>query len=147
MQFHACWVIYTVKELDSNAKHGQSFRKRFGRITECFCAKYTLPGFLQVSESFFRSWLFMTSWRVELLVWAFLPEEREQEQAHQRTSFGSATRDSLGNNVSKECLCVFGCKVKITLFSFPKNPALHEQWMQFVFRGSFSQVCLLTNVL
>ncbi len=45
--------------------------------------------------------------------------------------------------------CVFGCEGKITLFSFPKNPALREQWMQFVFRGSNgdSQVCLLTNVL
>ncbi len=39
--------------------------------------------------------------------------------------------------------CVFGCKGKITLFSFPKNPALREQWMQFVFWGqqqSFSSV-------
>ncbi len=26
MLFHACWVIYTVKELDSRAKHGQSFK-------------------------------------------------------------------------------------------------------------------------
>ncbi len=45
--------------------------------------------------------------------------------------------------------CVFGCEGKITLFSFPKNPALREQWIQFVFRGSngVSQVCLLTNVL
>ncbi|XP_048051053.1 zinc finger protein 883-like isoform X1 [Megalobrama amblycephala] len=31
--------------------------------------------------------------------------------------------------------CVFGCKGKITLFSFPKDPALREQWMQFVFPG------------
>ncbi len=39
--------------------------------------------------------------------------------------------------------CVFGCKGKITLFSFPKNPALCEQWMQFVFTGqqrSFTSV-------
>ncbi len=39
--------------------------------------------------------------------------------------------------------CVFGCERKITLFSFPKNPALHEQWMQFVFsqqKRSFSSV-------
>ncbi len=45
--------------------------------------------------------------------------------------------------------CVFGCEGKITLFSFPKNPALREQWMQFAFPGqqwSFSSV-LLTNVL
>ncbi len=59
----------------------------------------------------------------------------------------NACNDSPGKNVSKE-VC-FGCEGKITLFSFPKNPVLHEQWMQFVFRGSngVSQVCLLTNVL
>ncbi len=27
--------IYTVKELDSHAKHGQSFKIRFGSMTEC----------------------------------------------------------------------------------------------------------------
>ncbi len=39
--------------------------------------------------------------------------------------------------------CVFGCDGKITLFSFPKNPALRKQWMQFVFPGqqrSFANV-------
>ncbi len=39
--------------------------------------------------------------------------------------------------------CVFGCKGNITLFSFPKNPALRKQWMHFVFSGqqrSFSSV-------
>ncbi len=43
---------------------------------------------------------------------------------------------------------VFGCEGKITSFSFLKNPALHEQWTQFVFRGSngVSQACLLMNV-
>ncbi len=39
--------------------------------------------------------------------------------------------------------CAFGCEGKITLFSFPKKTALHEQWMQFVFPGqqwSFTSV-------
>ncbi len=36
MLFHAFRVVYTVKELDSHAKHGQSFKKQFGRITEYF---------------------------------------------------------------------------------------------------------------
>ncbi len=39
--------------------------------------------------------------------------------------------------------CVFGYEGKITLFSFQKNPALCEQWMQFVLPGqqwSFSSV-------
>ncbi len=28
MLFHALWLIYTAKELDSHAKHGQSLKKR-----------------------------------------------------------------------------------------------------------------------
>ena len=31
--------------------------------------------------------------------------------------------------------CVFGCEGKLTVFSFPKNPVLQEQWMPFVFPG------------
>ncbi|XP_052443742.1 uncharacterized protein LOC127985712 isoform X2 [Carassius gibelio] len=31
--------------------------------------------------------------------------------------------------------CVFGCEGKFTVFSFPKNPVLQQQWMQFVFPG------------
>ncbi len=31
--------------------------------------------------------------------------------------------------------CVFGCEGKITLFRFPKNPALRVQWLQFGFLG------------
>ncbi len=31
--------------------------------------------------------------------------------------------------------CVFGCKGKITLFNFPKNAPLCEEWMQFVLPG------------
>ncbi len=41
-------------------KHGQSFKKFFERITEYFCAKNLTSGFVQVSESFFRSLYFMT---------------------------------------------------------------------------------------
>ncbi len=46
-------VVYTVKQLDSHAKHGQSFKKQFGHITEYFCAQNLTSGFIQVSESFF----------------------------------------------------------------------------------------------
>ncbi len=53
MLFHAFRVVYTVKELDSHAKHGQSFKKLFGGITEYFSAKNLSSGFVQVSESFF----------------------------------------------------------------------------------------------
>ncbi len=33
MLFHAFRVVYTVKELDSHAKHGQSFKIQFEHIT------------------------------------------------------------------------------------------------------------------
>ncbi len=60
MLFHAFRVVYTIKELDSHAKHGQSFKKQVGRITEYFCDKNLTSRFVQVSESFFfRSGLFM----------------------------------------------------------------------------------------
>ncbi len=39
MLFHAFRVVYTGKEFDSHAKHGQSLKKKFGCITEYFCAK------------------------------------------------------------------------------------------------------------
>ncbi len=56
MLFHAFRVVYTVKELDSHVKHGQSKKKeRFGSMTEYFCGKIFPSGFfLQVSESFFN---------------------------------------------------------------------------------------------
>ncbi len=58
--FHAFRVVYTGKEFDSHAKHGQSFKKKFGRITEYFCAKNLTSGFVQVLESFFDR---CTLWR------------------------------------------------------------------------------------
>ncbi len=36
MLFHTFSVVYTVKELDSHAKHGQSFKKQFGRMNLSF---------------------------------------------------------------------------------------------------------------
>ncbi len=65
----------------------------------------------------------------------------ERERAHHRISFGCTGRMSLKKYV-------FGCEGKITLFSFPKNPALRKQLSLF-FQGSngVSQVCLLMKVL
>ncbi len=62
MLFHAFRVVYTVKGLDYLAKHGQSFKKcsKFGCITDYFCAKNLTSGFVQVSESFIRTWLLLT---------------------------------------------------------------------------------------
>ena len=61
MLFHAYWVFYTVKELDSHGKHGQSFKNKVVRLKEHFCGKNTPSGLSQVSESFFRVWACVTS--------------------------------------------------------------------------------------
>lgn len=37
--------------------------------------------------------------------------------------------------------CVFGCEGVLSLFGFPKNPTLREQWMQFVFQGQHHGKC------
>ncbi len=61
MLFHAFRVVYTVKELDSNAKHRQCKKpKTIWSIPEYFCAKNLTSGFVQVSKSFFQTWLFLT---------------------------------------------------------------------------------------
>ncbi len=85
---------------------------------------------------------------VELLIWVFLPEERARARIDRSESAPINTLQSLalhGTRSGRMSLkkCVFGCEGKITLFSFPKNPALREQWMQFVFprqQRSFSSV-------
>ncbi len=59
--FHAVLLIYTVKELDSHAKHDQSLKKQVGRMTEYFCAIYTPSGFVYISGSIFRVWPCMMS--------------------------------------------------------------------------------------
>ncbi len=51
MLFHACLVIYTIKELDSYMANVS--KKKKGCITVYFCIKYTLSGSLQVSDFFF----------------------------------------------------------------------------------------------
>ncbi len=87
---------------------------------------------------------------MELLIWAFLPEERAHARINLSESM-SAPINALhsaalhGTRSGRMSLkkCVFGCEGKITLFSFPKNTALRKQWMQLVFPGqqrSFSSV-------
>ncbi len=44
MLFHAFRVVYTVKELDSHAKHGQSFKKNFWTYNSISVPKISLPG-------------------------------------------------------------------------------------------------------
>ncbi len=109
MLFRPFRVICTVKELDSHAKHGQSFKKLFGSMTEYFCAKNLPSRFVQVPESFFQSWLLLTKTMVELLIWAFLPKECARARIDWSESKSApinelhlAARDLLEKNVSKE---------------------------------------------
>ncbi len=78
-------------------------------ITEYFCAKNLTSGFVQVSESFFVALADVNDGGTPYM--GISPgrtrpcthrPEREQECANRHTSIGSATRDSLGKNVSKE---------------------------------------------
>ncbi len=129
MLFHAFRVVYTVKELDSHAKHGQSLKKKFGHITEYFCAKNLTSGFVQVSDSFFSivvlddvndggtPYMGISPGRTRPCTHR---PEWEPERAHQRASIGRlAARDSLGKNVSKEvCFWLWG---KDNLVQLPKT--------------------------
>ncbi len=119
------WVIYTVNELDSHAKHGQSFKKWFGSITEYFCTKYTLLGFLQVLESFFDRG---SSWDNEGGNSLYTHFSRKNAPVHTSTKAGarerarlsmlypaSLHRDSLGKNISKEvCFCFLSMSENFT---------------------------------
>ncbi len=110
MRFHAFRVIYTVKELDSHAKHGQSFKKRLGGITVFLLQKSSF----QVRTSFGKFFSIMALADVNDGGTPYLDispgrtrpcthqPDREQERGHQRASFGcTAARDSL-EKVSKE---------------------------------------------
>ncbi len=149
MPFHACWVIYTVKELDSHAKHGQSFKKRFGRITVFLCPIHTSGFLTSFGKLFFHHG---SSGRNEEWNSLYGHFSRKSAPVHTSTSARARARPSTRfirqhctGLALKECLLrsVFGCKGNITLFSFPKKPALRKQWMHFVFPGqqrSFASV-------
>ncbi len=79
-------------------------------------------GFVQF-QKVFRSWLFVTSWRVELLIWAFLPEERararidrsesKSESALINALYLAALHEIHSGSMSLK-KCVFVCEGKIT---------------------------------
>ncbi len=112
MLFHAFRVVYTVKELDSHAKHGQSLKKKFGCITEYFCGK---KSHFRIRTSFGEFFSIVVLDDVNDGGTPYMGispgrtrpcthrPARERERAHQRASIGRlAARDSLGKNVSKE---------------------------------------------
>ncbi len=137
MLFHAFRVVYTVKDLDSHAKHGQSLKKRFRSMTEYLFAKTFPSRFVQVSESFF--FFFFLIMALPDVMKGGTPymgispgrarprthqPGQEQERAHQHASSCGSARDLLGTGRMSLKKCVFGCKGMITLFSFPKEPSV-----------------------
>ncbi len=53
MLFHAFLVVYTVKELDSHAKHGQSLKDFFWTYNSISVPKISLPGSYKFQRVFF----------------------------------------------------------------------------------------------
>ncbi len=78
---------------------------------------------------------------MELLIWAFLPEERACTRIDQSVPINALQSAGWqhGTRSGRMSLkkCVFGCEGKITLFSFPKEPTV--TWTVDIvcfFRGS-----------
>ncbi len=118
MLFHAFRVVYTVKEFDSHAKHGQSFKKKIWTYNRVFLCQ----------KSHFRV-------RGRTCPCTHRPEW-ERERAHQCASIGTlAARDSLGKNVSKEvCFWLWG---KDNLVQLPKRTHRYvNSGYSLFFRGS-----------
>ncbi len=121
MLFHAFRVVYTVKEFDSHAKHGQSLKKKiwmYNRVFRCQKSHFRV----RTSGEFFQSWFLLNEGGTPYMGISPGRTRPCTHRANQHASSGSAARHSLEKNLSKEeC---FGCEGKITLFSFPKQPSV-----------------------
>ncbi len=113
VQCCSCRDIYTVKELDSHAKHGQSFKIRFGSMTECH------KSYFRVCTSFGTFYSIMAIADVNNVGNMGISPGRTRPCTHRPST--RFIRRSGGMSLKK---CVFGCKGKITLFSFPKEPSV-----------------------
>ncbi len=89
-----------------------------------------LPGSYKFQKVFFylfQAWLFMTSLRVEIPVWEFLPEDcahmdRSESESAPFNFIGSAAQDLLKKNFSKGvCFWMWG---KDNLVQLPKKPSV-----------------------
>ncbi len=142
MLFHAFRVVYTVKELDSHAKHGQSFKKIFWTYNRVFlCQK----SHFRVRTSFgeFFSIVVLNDVNDGGTPYMGISPRRtrpymhrpEREQPIKHASIGSAARDSLGKNVSKEeCFWLWG---KDNLVQLPKTTHRYvNSGYSLFFRGS-----------
>ncbi len=96
MLFHAFRVVYTVKELDFHAKHGQSFKKNF-RVRTSFGEFFSIVVLDDVNDGG-TPYMGISPGRTRQY-----RHRPERERAHQHGSIGRlAAWDSLGKNVSKE---------------------------------------------
>ncbi len=145
MLFHAFRVVYTVKELNSHAKHGQSFKKMFWTYNKVFlCQK----SHFRVRTSFgeFFSIVVLDDVNDSGTPYMGISPRRtrpythrpewEREHAHQHASIGRlAARDWLGKNVSKEvCFWLWG---KDNLVQLPKRTHRYvNRGYSLFFRGS-----------
>ncbi len=145
MLFHAFRVVYTVKEFDSHAKHGQSFKKKFWTYNRVFlCQKSHF--WVRTSFGEFFSIVVLDDVNDGGTPYMGISPGRtrpcthrpewERERAHQHTSIGRlAARDSLGKNVSKEaCFWLWG---KDNLVQLPKRTHRYvNSGYSLFFRGS-----------
>ncbi len=137
MLFHAFRVVYTVKELDSHAKHGQSLKKKIWTYNRVFlCQKshfWIRTSVLDDVNDGGTPYMGISPGRTRPCTHR---PEREGEHAHQRASIGRlAARDSLGKNVSKEvCFWLWG---KDNLVQLPKTTHRYvNSGYSLFFRGS-----------
>ncbi len=131
MLFHAFRVVYTGKEFDSHAKHGQSFQKKIWTYKVFLCQK----SHFRVRTSFGEFFSIVVLDDVNdggTPYMGISPEERARARIDQSEN-ESAPINALqsagwqhGTRSGRMSLkkCVFGCEVKITLFSFPKEPTV-----------------------
>ncbi len=132
MLFHAFRVVYTGKEFDSHAKHGQSFKKKFGRITVFLCQK----SHFRIRTSFGEFFSIVVLYDVNdggTPYMGISPGKNASVHASSRVRARRAPinavpigRLAAGPRSGRMSLkkCVFGCEGKITLFSFPKQPTV-----------------------
>lgn len=94
--------------------------------------------FFRVRISFgklFWAWLFMTSQMAELCKMRSILREKYGSEKYGTSPRRLCAHAQQPEREQERAQRVFGCEGKITLFCFPNNSALREQWMQFVLLG------------
>ncbi len=129
MLFHAFRVVYTGKELDSHAKHGQSFKKKMWTYNRVFlCQK----SHFRVRTSFreFFPIVVLDDVNDGGTPYMGISPRRTRPCTHRpereqpiNTLHPAALHGTRSGRTSLK-KCVFGCEGKITLFSFPKQPSV-----------------------